>query len=343
MSAYTCLSAHRAISAAVFLVAFLPVAVLAQQTHGSQMEVAKGVVATLPENWAPMESRFSNAVELALRAPEAAPGVPIIRTLIMTDKRQNQAEALQSLAEIAAEYDTPVAVVAIGGWPAVERKRLAPLEFPGKEETTYETAPQALRVTTAVAADDLVVRFESYLALNAKPDLADQALVLARSAVFSLLGKDPRLEQNLTQLREQLIPAVRHSSPQRSLSLEPRRAPRAAPAPTGAPRAIVQIPSFPQGEFEIAASDNGQNVVIALNNRGNPATVFSSSQDGGVTFSSTIKSPANFPMGGDPSLAVGKSGITRSSATPAGRRPQLHARQGSAFPTTEAKFLRSKA
>jgi hypothetical protein len=224
----------------------------------------------------------------------------MIRTLITTDKRQNRAEALQSLAEIAAEYDTPVAVIAIGGWPAVERKRLAPLEFPG-EPKIGESAPQALRLTTAIAADDLVIRFESFLAPNANPDLADHSLAIARSAVFSLVGKDPRLEQNVTLLREQMIPAMRRASPQRSLSLEPHTVARAAPSSAAAPGAAVQIPNALQGELEIAASTDGQ-IVIANNNG------FSSSQDGGFTFPSMGGIPATFQTQGDPSLAVGRSG-----------------------------------
>jgi hypothetical protein len=48
------MSARKFIGAAFFLVAMLPLGVFAQQTHGSQMEVAKGVLATLPENWAPI-------------------------------------------------------------------------------------------------------------------------------------------------------------------------------------------------------------------------------------------------------------------------------------------------
>jgi hypothetical protein len=257
----------------------------------ARVEIARGVYAVLPPGWTVSPIKYRNAVEL-IRPDRGRP--PLARMLITTEQRRNHEEARKRLTEIAKEVPARPNWVVINGWPALQRRHLAPVEQRGQPATAREVL--SLRLTTAVAAGDLLLRLETSLLPGAEARVADEAEAIGRSVTFPIRG--PATQRDLQQLQESMP----------------------APTPTPAPVAMPATPATPSagggdtqagvavnvqtgnGELEIVASPNGQNVVIAAN----PG--WSRSTDGGVTFTAGGGTPGAFPRDGDPSLALGQSG-----------------------------------
>jgi hypothetical protein len=264
------------------------------------LEVSKGVRLTYPAVWSLSEIRFRNALELVRPSAEAG-APPAARVLITTEQRRSHAEAVQRLREIAAEIAERAQFMTIGGWPALQRRYLAPVERRGKRAGEGE-AEMAWRVTTAIAAADLLLRLDAVVVPGADPKLADEALSIGRTAVFPWNADEKQVSDELKLLREQALPRV-------PVSAAPEPAPFPVPLggtmTTGEPlRSAVGAPVLARAgsEIEVAASNDGQNVVVA-NNSG-----WAFSNNGGSTFVAIAGTPGTFPRDGDPSVAFGLGG-----------------------------------
>jgi hypothetical protein len=178
----------------------------AQQAPSGQntIEVAQGVRVVLPSPWF-LAFRTQNSVELIyppqhprqeLRWTQSAKneekpfsGEALVtadaRTSIRVETRSSHVEAMTRLAEIASEVPEHPDLIVIAGWPAIERRRVAPLPNPGEAERDLAAPSLSLFTTTAIAADTLVVRFETVFAPAADRELAETAFSLARSVLVT--------------------------------------------------------------------------------------------------------------------------------------------------------------
>ena len=239
--------------------------------------------------------------------------------------RVDHNDALNQLQEFVNEWPTTPTFLTIGGWPAIQRVQLITRPQPGEEEL-LNPDKQMLQITTAIAADNILMRIEAGLPSNT--DAATQALVLAigQSVTFSSVAPPARAQQELQRLK---------SAPKRSR--ERGAAAPAAPPPPLPPalpgaalvaaadrgeassftstkmspltlRASPKVSSpifsllnlgLGNGELEIAVSNNGQNIVIARQ------STWVTSNDGGQTFPFSGSLAVN---DGDSSLAFGQSG-----------------------------------
>src|SRR5439155_17394199 len=93
---------------------------------------------------------------------------------VFIEHRKDHLEAVRRLKDIEAEATSPSIFLNIGGWPAVQRRHLTPKPLPGQGASGPGTPEMVLQITTAVAADDLLVRLESRLPENAPSQVVDE-------------------------------------------------------------------------------------------------------------------------------------------------------------------------
>ena len=99
------------------------------------------ITVAYPDKWSVMPGGSANAYELinvpaeeqqsAARAAEEqqdAARAGAARIIIITEHRTDHAEAVRRLKEIAEEEESSPTFLNIGGWPALQRRHLAPLE-----------------------------------------------------------------------------------------------------------------------------------------------------------------------------------------------------------------------
>jgi len=273
---------------------FLPALALAQGT----LTTKEGVRLTFLPAWAATEHPFADSVELV--TPAGPPRNVQARIYVSTTPYRSHAEAVKHLGEIAAEAETQPEVLQIGGWPALQRAHLAPLpRFEPREGEAAGGDARTLRIMTAVAAAQFLVRLETFLAPGAESKIADQARAIGRGAAFSSSGPSQQLQDDLRALRDTLrAPAANRGG-------TPAPPPPTPPGEVLDPPAILVNNGF--GELEIAASRNGQNVVIAANSK------ISFSNDSGATYALTSGGTGavrniNFGVGQDLSVAWGATG-----------------------------------
>jgi hypothetical protein len=270
----------------------------AQPLH--RLDLDNGISVAYPSTWSVLPKRFRNTTELVATAGRADVTAPVARTVLTSERQTDNAAAVRRLADIAAEVASPVEYRVIGGWPALERRYVARL---GREGQRASGAAEDLadRITTAIAAGDVLVRLETTLLSDANNALgrelqvraADQAIALGRSALAPMQGVVEEAQRIIERLRSNQR-ALPPRLPEGGALATPRRL--ATPRTTSS----VAVP-LEFGELEIAVSQNGQNVVIAANSG------YAYSHDFGATFTAAPV-PVPFKHRGDPSVTVGKSG-----------------------------------
>ncbi|HUK35978.1 MAG TPA: hypothetical protein VLV86_18805, partial [Vicinamibacterales bacterium] len=263
---------------------------------------------TAPAEWK-IARRTRNSVEiyLPLARPRPAPTTegknpkpieaPIVAEAGMTitaEERHSHDDALSRLANIASEQPAQPALIVISGWPAMERSYRAPMPEPGERDGS--DSPITLFASTAVAAGSTVLRFETMLAPDADPKLAEHAMAIART-LRAPGGNADTAARELDLLLKQI-----HLPPP---------APSSRPAPGTVGKAGEPNPAQPGntrvqggvGELEIIASNDGQHVVVAANSG------WSFSDDSAGNFNAGGGTPCIYNgCDGDPSLAVGQTG-----------------------------------
>ncbi|MDP9361707.1 MAG: hypothetical protein M3P29_09670, partial [Acidobacteriota bacterium] len=236
----------------------------------------------------------------------AKPPLDEARTVIGFETRRSHAEAVQRLGEIAAEQAAPARLTVIAGWPAIERIYTAPAPEPGQNEARDRNTGAILTTfaTTAIAAGSTLVRFDTTLQPDADRRWAEEALAMARA----------------TRAPEGNVDAAK--SDLRDVEAAMKRMPRSAPQPApeggtppnkppsrgdgkGSAAGIAVQARTSVGELEVAASPDGQHVVVATN------TGYSFSDNFGASFTPGGATPCIYGLNcdGDPSLAIGQSGL----------------------------------
>ena len=278
------------------------------------VELTNGIGISFSAPWF-IASRTRNAVEIAYpfvhtqQEPKVKPGekprsgqalvTAAARIAIETDQRPSHADALTRLAQIASEVTEPSSLLVIAGWPAIQRRRTAPLPNPGESEPPLNAL--ATFSTIAIAADTVVIRFEATIAPGADPELIDEVPLIAHQ--IQLRQGNPKISQQELGFVSRSI----HSPNPPSINTSPRGlaarevAPRTQPNGQATPGTVQVRTGI--GEIEIAVSGDGKHAVVASNSG------YSYSDDGGKTFTFGGGTPCIYNgCDGDPSLAVGKSG-----------------------------------
>lgn len=282
-----------------------------------QVEITKGVNVAVPAPWF-VASRTRNSVEIAYplrreRAVKPKPGkkpesaeqliTAEARIAVSWEQRRNHAEAVTRLVQIALEEPEKPRLLVIAGWPAIHRERKGLLPNPG--ETQAPVSALSVFTTTAIAADTRVLRFETVLAPDADPKLAQAAFKIAQETRIKM-GNPKAAQRDLERIAKSM-PAGNLGSPN-APGAASREAERTKPTSLperggGKPSPGTAHVQNGVGELEVAVSDDGQHVVVAANSG------HSHSDDGGLTFTFDGGTPCIFHgCDGDPSLAVGKSG-----------------------------------
>jgi hypothetical protein len=153
-----------------------------QPTTTFQLERGAGAL-QYPSSWTPRH--YSNVYELwnvtadklASAASEERNSVP--RIDMSVTPVANHAEALHRLREIEAESGMTSRYVAIGGWPALQRRQLVPKPHEGDDVDS--DGAKLFMVTTAVAAGAMVVRMDGFAPETASPEVVDQMESIGRS------------------------------------------------------------------------------------------------------------------------------------------------------------------
>src|SRR5712692_5846431 len=180
------------------------------RTERSRLDLGYGASIRYLPNWSLAETHFENAFAL-VGSPDRAGGTPA-RTLITVERQKDHSITVRRLADIAVEATMAHRYRTIGGWPAVERRYLAP----PSEPVTKKTEELVLHLTTAIAAGDLLIRLETTMrgptrsSFSQPPErrLADQALAIGRSLVFPIRGGAEEVRKEVELLRK--------TSPERS-------------------------------------------------------------------------------------------------------------------------------
>ncbi len=292
----------------LIMAAILPVAA---QEKGVEVELYEMTISA-PPNWQ-LGYRERDSVQLHIPLPEPrieGPGTEdnpkpthvlhsLVGMLIMIEHRRDHEEAIRRLAEIASEQPEPPELLLIGGWPALERTYRALLPQTG-DETKWDWGLEANFITTAVAVDTRVIRYDTMMAPDAPQELLAEVLAIARET------KMPQGPESDSRDELKIIPKL-----WKLPSSGPKSPPRydddlGLPGlPAGGPGDIAGVAVNVHtgvGEVEVATND-GQNVVVAANSG------YSFSSDFGNTYTFGGATPCNQVVcDGDPSLAVGASG-----------------------------------
>jgi uncharacterized repeat protein (TIGR01451 family) len=322
----------------------LAVAVLAAPPDGqNKLEMLDDQVAVaVPEGWSVAPRFATNSIDLVALPPERldefqvpqGDALGVIQTwtprvTVSKEVKLDHSLALARLQEIASEVGTAPTFATIGGWPALERIHLGYLARRGRTLPNQADAGKALLTTTAIAVDNVVVRYEGVFPPATEPALLEQATALGRATKLAIPGDPARALRELEELR---------AAPRRDFTLF-----KATPAPSGGAAVGSVVHSLAAGaalrvmggtgEIEITASGNGQDVVVARQNSTR------TSNDGGQTFPFSSGMP--FGNYGDPSLAVGQSGTFYyagiSSNTPCGGNPLFGCSTGVARSTNRGQ------
>ena len=277
-----------------------------------------------PEPWVMTPTGFKNLQSFVL------PGKG--RLMVTTEERQSTKEAIQRLAQIATEIDTPTSFVEIGGWPALERAFEAELEKVDQKHINPLGGPVfAWHATTVIAQGNRLIRIDTILDPDVPKEITEKAQSIGRQIVFKKRGKSALAQKQIRALKkwrqkwqQQLKKRkVKTSQPKKKRPVTQTTKRAMTPAQfqqsfTPRPPIVYTPPNTPVtvetvtgnavpartgvGELYMAVSDDNQDVVIGTN------AGRAYSNDGGVTY---IQAGAPFPgvpTSGDPSVTVGASG-----------------------------------
>jgi len=275
----------------------------------------KGITVRFPQGWSVGQPTVNSWVILNVPAEKQDTAKPTVRLVIGYLERIDHADAVSQLAEYANESSQRSTFLAIAGWPALQRVQLVKRPQPGDAPPFPD--PNMVQITTAVAADNLLVRLEGDLPSNADQQLKDLVLAIGQSLVFRSTGNPAQVEQELNKLKSS---PSRSPSPQTGVTAPKRwqflsffrawldrlvgvrtRAPTPLPAAGAGPPIFppVTVNNGNNGELEVAVSNNGTNIVIVKQRR------WITSNDGGQTFPFSGFLPVS---DGDSSVAFAQSG-----------------------------------
>lgn len=276
---------------------------------------SQGATLHFPADWTVAPTRFANASILTTLPARRGGTEKPARIMVTWEERTSHDDAVERLAQIAAEVPSTPTFLVAGGWPALQRRDLAPRPKPGEPEGGDASDEMVLRITTAIAADRLLLRLEGSVPPERAGELAAEVEAIGRATTFAVRGDPAKVAAEVRRLRRRARPSLVPDEPARresetSTRSDARPEPalavgREKPADLSDATGAALRAQAGGSEISVAVSSNGQNVVVGTNSG------FSVSSDGGTTFSAK-RFPTGFPAGygtdGDPSLAVGASG-----------------------------------
>ena len=340
--------------ATVAAIALWPVAPAAQLPPGQasqrqppaltqQAEITPyGIVVRYPADWSFSGEggvwRLLNLPADRVAAADPSTFDQLGQIFISVERRRDHADAVARLQSLRGGANVRATFLTIGGWPAIQQRVVVDREQPGGEfeeqqppasaQEEFKLPPQRprltpariLRVTTAIAADNLLVRLEGRMPPESPPALEATVRAIGQSATFRTRGEPGQVKRELGRVQRTPpsrpirppVSRVRTIQPMRlgtrALPLSARSGAAAPGAGTPPPPGSLQMAGLAQrvvqggiaSETEIAVSANGQNIVVGQQFR------FATSNDGGQTFPFTGLFPNT--TSGDPSLAFGRSG-----------------------------------
>jgi hypothetical protein len=281
------------------LVVLLLASVFSFAQSTQTITIVPDVSVNVPESWSVIrDTRSTYLLEHRSRARKTDASMNI-----QVEKRRDHAEAINRLADTRATYAESSKTTLIAGWPALERRFVAPLQHPGEQDRgspgqDNETAVHA--ETTLVVADN-VIHFRTVLQPGADPDLAEQAFSIARS--LTAPGADQqRSQQELQQIERSPSPAA-PPTPKMFGSRWEGTAPHATKQKLSFLAGAGSVSVSGAGEIEATASLDGQSFVI------DAACAISFSNNGGASFGgsniNTTGTPPN--LDGDCTVASGEN------------------------------------
>src|SRR5262245_1669774 len=184
------------------------VATVGAMTLSGSLTVSGGALTVrYPESWSVAPSQLTNVQELVdVPADRQTTETATARVKVRVQTRTDHQDALQQLREIAAEFEAPPTFLTIGGWPALQRRALARRQQPS--QGTRHPDDEVLRVTTAVAAGDLLVRLEATLPADAASALVEEAEAIGRELEFASPGDPGVAADEINQLNTTPPPSV---------------------------------------------------------------------------------------------------------------------------------------
>lgn len=266
----------------------------------------KGITIQHPDGWTVASKRLQNLDELVYVSPDVTAKQAVSSMKITSETRRGHSEAIRRLKEVAFGIGAPAtSFQIIGHWPGFQYRRIEERPQPGEGEGLPRFVDEkVLRITTAVAVGNLLVRVEAALPSDADPGLISEAESMGRSLTFAAKRNRPdQGERELEEIRSNPRPDNVESAGEKPKAAENQQ--ELTPLTTTleqnlpAPGFTQRIFNGGNGELEIAVSPNARNIVIGRQ------SAFSTSNDGGQTFPFSGFIPFS---GGDPSLAWGQSG-----------------------------------
>jgi hypothetical protein len=232
----------------------------------------------------------------------------IVQISVHTYRAPDHAAALMRLREIASEGQVAPTFLEIGGWPALQRRRLVPRPQPGADPPDGDV--MVWMATTAVAVEEVVVRLEAWVPPDSDALLATVDAIGA-SLTTSAIGDPAAIQREIQELQAEpleglpLRPVSEASSQLEVAAASGAPQMRAAAAGAPAPDSTIRVTNaggFPDSELEIAVSDDGMDIVIGANSS------FFFSSDAGQNWGTSVGVGAS-----DPSVAWGQSGGARGT------------------------------
>ena len=145
------------------------------------LEADERFALSYPEGWtARKDANLYMIFSVAADEVDSVDLDSIVRVVVHTERHGDDAAAAARLDQIAAESDAPVTRLDVDGWPALERVQTIASPQPGGTDPAGDR-PRVLAITTAVAADSLLIRLETNAPPDSSPQLIEQVLEIGRS------------------------------------------------------------------------------------------------------------------------------------------------------------------
>lgn len=292
-----------------------------QTTLAGELELTQhGIRLTYPDTWE--TTKYAAGVQLRRQPTQAQHQKGLIieaetpKMIISTENRLHHAGAVGRLHDIGGMEGATWKYLEIGGWPALQQQYL---RFrPQPSGGVIEGSEMIIVVQTVVAADNVLLRLETWLTPDATNSDVDAVHAIGRSMVAPTRGDPAKVMNEVKALQSGVTPyhqGIKGTKPSATGSTVSTESIMAG-TPISNPELVSadSIPNLSAGasipvatgggrdsELEIAVSPNGQDIVIGAN-----ATWYYSS-DGGQTWNTSNLN------GNDPSVAWGQSGGARGT------------------------------
>jgi hypothetical protein len=298
-----------AVLTALVILGFLSTGSRAQQLLPNTLQIDEGVSVSYPDGWSVGQPAMHSWVLLNVPANQQQTATPTAQVAIGYLVRPSADDAVSQLAQYANESSVSPTQLTIGGWPAFQRVQLVDRQQPGDGPLFAD--PQTVEITTAVAANNLLVRLEASLPSDADQTLQGLVLAIGQSLTFNSNGG---ITQKLKKPGSS--PGGRGlSDGGSSLPAHPTPLPATPPRPLS--DAVPQ--TIPPGghdtkantESKLAASKGGSHVAPVKQVGG------STSNNSGETFPSDVNALASDDGGsfGGPSVAKGDTVLPEKPTT----------------------------